>query len=330
MSKTVGSKDQELDVPCKDSFCELYKNNVHVIAISQGDCSARLSQVGSAMVADAAANIVASNFDDIYKSENTLYIKNFVLTSLRKHLEFKANMLECQIEDLAANLLLLAVRKDKYIIIQLGDYESGYLDGTDQQEAAHHDVGKVASVKEFVTSFNAIEVLRLLKGELNKYDTSQSKNHFSELHLNHLNVFALSTGADSAKLAQIGSATIADAANHIVANNFDDIYFKCKDPLPIKQFVIKQLQNYLEFKANILQCQLEDLAATLLLVAACDTGFIVMHLGIGNTANAKEFVTSDNAIKDVRLIKGKLAGPQPMAIEKIKLDTNNLNVWSEL
>lgn len=171
MWKTVGCRVQglghlKLEVPCQDNFFELNKNNVHVIALSDGAGSARLSHYGSATVVDAAANVVASNFDEIYKCENALYIKNFLLNHLQNQLEFKASMLECKLGDLAATLLLVAVCGDRYIVMHLGDGVVGYLDGEELKVASTPDNGEFANVTVFVTSANAVAALRLMKGQL--------------------------------------------------------------------------------------------------------------------------------------------------------------------
>ena len=144
------------------------------------------------------------------------------------------------------------------------------------------------------------------------------------LFLNGVKVIALDDGAGSAKLSHYGAESSTKFICQELAENFDS-YFLNEDGLSVKQLLIKKILEKLTEKSKTLECEIKDLASTLLVVAIKENNFIISHIGdgvIGYLKNAElkiasqpengefinttVFTTSKDAIMTMKLIKGNL------------------------
>lgn len=133
---------------------------------------------------------------------------------------------------------------------------------------------------------------------------------------------ALADGAGSAGLSHYGAETVTREVCKLLCERFDEFY-NSDTPLPVKSTILAHLLNALRDTATENQCELSDLASTLLAVAISDKRFFVVHLGDGVIAYTKEdeikvvfgprngefanttyFVTSSHALEMMNLVKG--------------------------
>lgn len=75
-----GSGHKKSGVPCQDKTFRLNKNNVHVIALSDGAGSARLSHFGAERVVRAAAELVADRFAQYQECEDAEAVRQEILS----------------------------------------------------------------------------------------------------------------------------------------------------------------------------------------------------------------------------------------------------------
>lgn len=134
------------------------------------------------------------------------------------------------------------------------------------------------------------------------------------------NVIALADGAGSASLSHLGAEKCVDAITQYFLDHFDECYFGDEDS--INQSIYEVLIENLQQLAINNNCNIKDLASTLLCVAVTDDRVITLHLGDGiiayyngqslkvysapdngEFANVTHFVTSSNALSKIRIRK---------------------------
>ena len=141
---------------------------------------------------------------------------------------------------------------------------------------------------------------------------------------NRVFVAALADGAGSAKMSHFGANIVTKKVCEILTEKFDSIYAD-QNGVEIKNNILKLLISALEQEANVRNCDLKELASTLLCVATKNDKFLLFHLGDGlivyrknreiliasnpdndEFANATYFITSSTACAKMRIIKGKI------------------------
>lgn len=141
---------------------------------------------------------------------------------------------------------------------------------------------------------------------------------------NDITIIALADGAGSAGLSHFGADAVIKAAGEYICNNFYDIVNNA-DGKQVKLNVLEYLLGKLRDLSNELSCDMQDLASTLLLVAANSETFLMLHIGDGvigylknnelkvasmpengEFANTTTFVTSKAAISSMKLFKGEV------------------------
>lgn len=139
-----------------------------------------------------------------------------------------------------------------------------------------------------------------------------------------IQVIALADGAGSARLSHYGAATVTKFICSELTEKFD-AYFSNNDGATLKQHLIERLLKNLNETAIQLDCEVKELASTLLFVAVKNEQFIIAHIGDGvigylkndemkiashpengEFVNTTVFTTSKDAIMTIKLIKGSL------------------------
>ena len=139
---------------------------------------------------------------------------------------------------------------------------------------------------------------------------------------NDVQTIALADGAGSAKLSHFGAETVTRCICEEIVQKCDD-YFNNEDGMTVKQQMIEVIEKRLEQTAKQQECDMIDLASTLLFVAIKDNKFIMTHIGDGIIGYLKQdelkiathpmngefinttvFTTSMDVVRETRLIKG--------------------------
>lgn len=147
-----------------------------------------------------------------------------------------------------------------------------------------------------------------------------------------VSVIVLADGAGSASMSHFGAETVVKKTAEILCNQFDE-YFAEEDGAQAKTNLHKNLLSELTFRADELGCECNDLASTLLAVAVKDERYIIVHIGDGvigylkndelkvaseprngEFSNETVFVTSPNALYEMRMMKGLIGEVKGFAI----------------
>ncbi len=145
------------------------------------------------------------------------------------------------------------------------------------------------------------------------------------LEKGRVSAIVLADGAGSAKLSHKGAEAVTKTIAELLCDNFEDFYHE-NDSLVVKDKVFSSLETTLSNLSSQLKCNTEELASTLLAIAATDDEYIIFHLGdgvIGYLADGKVkvasipnngefcnttvFTTSRNAESQTKLYKGLLS-----------------------
>lgn len=139
-------------------------------------------------------------------------------------------------------------------------------------------------------------------------------------------VVALADGAGTERMSHHGAEIVTRFVCLEFIEKFD-VYYNDNDGVAVKQQLIERLQKSLGEKAKQLECDVKELASTLLFVAVKEHQFIIAHIGDGvigylrdnelriaskpqngEFVNTTVFTTSEDAIVSMKLIKGFLGG----------------------
>lgn len=135
---------------------------------------------------------------------------------------------------------------------------------------------------------------------------------------------ALADGAGSARCSHVGAECVAKCISGELGNNFES-YWEEENARTAKNRLYQEIYDSLQQLANEKECELKDLASTLLIVAVKDDRYIILHVGDGvigyykkgeikvasapnngEFANTTVFTTSPIAYSQTRLLKGHL------------------------
>ncbi len=170
--------------------------------------------------------------------------------------------------------------------------------------------------------WNVIQCAVQGRGHVKSNTPCQDKTY--SMQINDVIVIALADGAGSARLSHYGAETVTMFVCSELARRFDH-YFTNDDGIAVKQQILEGLLEGLSERAKQQNCEIKELASTLLFVAIKNEHFIIAHIGDGvigflrdnklmiasqpengEFANTTVFTTSQNAIMTMKLIKGDL------------------------
>ena len=173
MWKTVecavqGTSHIKTNTPCQDKTYSTTFDNTQVVALADGAGSAVFSHYGAETATKHVCNLLSHNFDLYFNDENGVAVKQNLISSLNDELGETAKRLKCSIDALASTLLVVAVKREQFIIIHIGDGIIGYLREDELKIASHPQNGEFVNETVFTTSQKAILSIKLLKGNLNQ------------------------------------------------------------------------------------------------------------------------------------------------------------------
>lgn len=176
------------------------------------------------------------------------------------------------------------------------------------------------------------------RGHVNNNVPCQDKTF--TISQNNVCSIVLADGAGSASLSHIGAEGTTKTVGAYLCENFDRLYEQ-NDANIARELLMESIKTELTNLSLINQCEIKDLASTLLAVAVKDEHYIILHIGDGviglydgesikvasmpengEFANSTFFTTSNNAKNHLRLFKGRLKnivgfimfsdGPEPI------------------
>lgn len=170
--------------------------------------------------------------------------------------------------------------------------------------------------------WNVLECAVQGRGHMRDNTPCQDKTY--SLSMNGTHVIALADGAGSAKFSHYGAARVTELMCHELGKNFNE-YIRTEDGVTVKRTLMNQIREALAVEAESLDCELKELASTLLVAAVKDEQFILVHIGDGvigymkdgeikvasepdngEFANTTVFTTSNHAIQAMKMMKGNL------------------------
>ena len=160
---------------------------------------------------------------------------------------------------------------------------------------------------------------------------------------NGISVVALADGAGSANLSHFGAERITQFICYDFTENFDD-YFLADDGTYVKKELLNKILVQINSLGKELNCEIEELASTLMFVALKNDQFIISHIGDGvvgylknnelkiasqpengEFANTTVFTTSKDALTTMKLIKGNLGNIQGFVLMSDGTETSLYN-----
>lgn len=166
----IGRSHEKLGLPCQDRVFSLQAQDFTLIALADGAGSKRNSQYGASTVIETIGQIFAKSFDEIYANQDGVAVKKYLVETLLKNLDLKAQELDCKRDDLSSTLLFVAVKDERFILGHIGDGVIFFSRDHEIKIASTPKNGEFANETVFVTSKQALSSFNLIKGQLNGID----------------------------------------------------------------------------------------------------------------------------------------------------------------
>lgn len=148
----------------QDRTSYLKHRRVQVICLSDGAGSASHSEFGAQALTTHGVEFIAKQFQELLDNDDGAAVKEAIVSSLRGRLETVAARRGCEVDDLAATFLAVAVFGDHFLIVHIGDGVIGVQKDGNLQVVSRPDNSEFANQTTFVTSNDALASMRLLRG----------------------------------------------------------------------------------------------------------------------------------------------------------------------
>lgn len=166
----TGKMHLKKQIVCQDKTFVYETSDVFAAALADGASSAAHSELGAQTVVTEVCKILAERFDEFYNSKSEWMVKSQILSHLLKKLEETASANHCERSALASTLMAVAISKDCFLMLQLGDGVLSYAENQKVRLALLPQNGEFVSETYFVTSLCAIEKMRIKKGDCSSID----------------------------------------------------------------------------------------------------------------------------------------------------------------
>lgn len=163
-AEVQGSIHKKMGLPCQDKTVCIERDKVRVIGLADGAGSAKMSQYGAEEVIKQVCNFLIDHFDELRAEDNDA-IKRAVSDVVRETLTDLAERLECDVKDLSSTLLAVAVKKQRYIALHIGDGVIGCYLRDKLVTLSKPDNGEFAHLTWFTTTTELEKVVRIYQGD---------------------------------------------------------------------------------------------------------------------------------------------------------------------
>lgn len=165
-----GSGHISTGTPCQDKTISVTENEVTSIALADGAGSAILSDMGAETAVRSMCEYICQHFDELSANADGVAVKKQLLQEVNDRLLEVAVQQGCLLEDLASTLLLVAIKKETFIMMHIGDGVIGYTKEGKVKVASKPANGEYSNETYFTTSPDAIRTMSLIKGNLQEID----------------------------------------------------------------------------------------------------------------------------------------------------------------
>ncbi|POE19107.1 hypothetical protein BV923_20400 [Pectobacterium odoriferum] len=174
-----------------------------------------------------------------------------------------------------------------------------------------------------------------ITGRSHLQSSTPCQDYVSIINRKNIACIALADGAGSRSKSNFGAETAVKATIRFISKNFDELWLRSQSsPKETSDLLLNYCLASLKRKAKRLNCEIEDLASTLLFVAHSEGRYLAGHLGDGyiaksvadskvvslshpdngEFANTTVFITDKNADVRIRLFSGEDNRPMNFAI----------------
>lgn len=166
----VGRGHVKAKLPCQDATYSYSEGGAWTIALADGAGSAAKSELGATLLTRYIAVYFCQNFDALISCEDGAALKQQLLQGCREQLERLAESAQCKVKDLAATLLVVAVKNDRFLLMHIGDGVIGLLKAGELKVVSAPENGEYANSTYFVTSDRALSTMKLAQGSLQEVE----------------------------------------------------------------------------------------------------------------------------------------------------------------
>lgn len=163
----AGRSHSKTNTPCQDYAATRIQNDFACIALADGAGSKKHSAYGARSVVKAVTRALADRFEEMWATSEVspIEVSSELIGYCRSALEQQAQMLNCELSELASTLMFVAHSKGRFLAGHVGD---GCIihqqDDGDVAVISHPDNGEYANTTFFVTDSGVHSHFRLYCG----------------------------------------------------------------------------------------------------------------------------------------------------------------------
>lgn len=164
-AEVQGSGHRKAGIPCQDCTLTYSLNGVHVVTLADGAGSARLSHFGARAVTSAMAHAVVRDFQCFINMSDE-GIRAWARGVITYALEGVAKKEACRLSDLSSTLLLVAVKKQRFLALHIGDGVIGCFEHHGLSVLSAPENGEFSNQTWFTTTLSKADSLRVYRGDV--------------------------------------------------------------------------------------------------------------------------------------------------------------------
>lgn len=158
-----GLGHRKVGVPCQDKVLTFSSKGVYTIVLADGAGSARFSHYGAQAVASAMAQAVIRDFQHLVDMSDE-GVQGWARGIISFTLEQTAKKQKCRITDLSSTLLLVAVKRRRYLALHIGDGVIGCFEHRALKVLSAPENGEFSNQTWFTTTLSNPDILRVYRG----------------------------------------------------------------------------------------------------------------------------------------------------------------------
>lgn len=159
-----GKGHRRSGLPCQDKTANGAMGGVRVAALADGAGYARFGHFGAETVVRRLVDCVAMNFTNLYEASDMEFREN-VVHECREALQRQAANLDCDVQELASTLQIVAVKKRRYLAVHIGDGIIGCYRHKHLEVLSEPANGEYSNQTWFTTSDDVGHVIRVYRGD---------------------------------------------------------------------------------------------------------------------------------------------------------------------